>query len=274
MKLILLIIVVLSSIIQYAPQVVAQTEKTPTTSPQTQPRKKPRSSKKNTSRPVFVPPKPPRNLSPVSGRRRGMGSRDNCPNVSIPLTALAPFQNKQESKQAGKSNTGIVGGLTTLEKPKFLFYVPYTTDNLADSSAEFSLLDSKGNDVHRTQTALPAKPGVISISLPNTVSLQPDQIYRWYFKVRCSNKKASLPIYVEGYIQRNNLDFRITEQLKTATNPQQKIAIYAKEGIWFDALNMLAELRQSSENATTQRDWQSLLQSVDLGNVSTAPFVD
>ncbi len=194
-----------------------------------------------------------------------MGSRDNCPAVSIPLTALTP-----QTQQQNKSNTSIVGGLTSLERPNFFFYVPY--NQKTDSSAEFSLLDSKRMDVHRQKTALPTQPGIVKISLPNTVALQPGQNYRWYFKVRCS-KKASIPIYVTGYIQRNNLNYRIQEQLKTA-NPQQQVAIYAQNGIWFDALNTLAQLRKSSQNRSIEQDWQSLLQSVNLDDIATAHEVN
>lgn len=268
MKVTLTILLIVSSIIQYAPpQAIAQNRKPATTKkPVPQPSRKPRSRKKP-SRPVFVPPKPPKGLTSIPGRKTGMGSRDNCPAVSKPLTALAP-----QTPQQNKSNTGIVGGLTTLERPYFLFYVPYT-QNLTGSSAEFSLLDSKGMDVHRQKTALPAQPGIVRIPLPNTVALQPGQDYRWYFKIRCSNKKASIPIYVAGYIQRNKLDYRIQEQLKAA-NPQQKATIYAQKGIWFDALSTLAQLRKSSQNPSVEQDWQILLQSVDLENISTEPLMN
>ncbi len=195
-----------------------------------------------------------------------MGSRDNCPAVSIRLTALAP-----QTQQQNKSNTSVVGGLTSLERPNFLFYVPYTQKT--GSSAEFSLLDSKRMDVHRQKITLPTQPGIVKISFPNTVALKTGQNYRWYFKVRCSNRKPSIPIYVTGYIQRNNFDYRIREQLKTA-NPQQQVAIYAQNGIWFDALNTLAQLRKSSQNPSVEQDWQSLLQSVNLDGIATAHEVN
>ena len=264
MKLILMIFLTLSSITQYAPPVIAQTKKPATT-------KKPPSTKK----PGSVPKKPPRGLTPVPGRRRGMSRRDNCPAVKIPLTAIAPFQEQQKvRKQTNKSTIGVVGGRTTLERPLFLFYLPYTQD-LAGSSAEFSLQDSQGTDVFRQKTALPAKSGVVSVSLPNTVkSLEVGQNYRWYFKVRCSSQTGRPPIYVNGYIQRINLDPRIIQELNTAADNQQKSKIYAKEGIWFDALNMLAQLRQSSQNTSVEKDWQTLLESVELNNIATAPLVN
>ncbi len=267
-KLILMISIILSSTIQYAPQVIAQTKKPTTTK---QPVKTP---KKPPSPPVFVPPKPPSGLTPTSGRRRGMGSRNNCPAVATPLTALAPFEGQHASKHTNKSGIGAIGGLTTLERPSFWFYIPYTTQNLTNSSAEFSLQDSNGVDIHRIKTALPTNPGIISISLPNTVSLETGKNYRWYFKVRCSRQTTSLPVYVEGYIYRINLDPGVTEQLNAASDRQQKSTIYAQFGIWFDALNMLAQTRQSSQDASVMEDWQSLLRSVNLDNISTAPLVD
>lgn len=273
MKLILTIFLTLSSIIQYAPQAIAQTKK-PATTNKPASTKKPQPSRKP-SRPVFVPRKAPRTITPVPGRRAGMGSRNNCPAVATSLTALAPFQEQQQvNKQTNKPNFGIVGGLTTKKQPKFWFYVPYTK-NLVNSTAEFSLLDSEGEDVYRKENiALPTKPGVIGISLPPSKSLEINQTYRWYFKLRCNAQKTSLPVYVEGDIQRINLDSRIIQELNTAADNQQKSKIYAKEGIWFDALNMLAQLRQSSQNTSVEQDWQSLLESVELNNIANAPLVN
>lgn len=273
MKLIL-IILTLSGIIQYSPQAIAQTKK-PTTDKQpvqSSPPKKP--PRKKPTRPVFVPPKAPSGLTPVSGRRAGMGSRNNCPAVPTALTALVPLAEELPVNKTGKSSIGVVGGLTTSERPTFWFYVPYISS--ANLSAEFSLQDSTGMDVHREKAiALPQKPGVISVPLPNTVKpLEVGQNYRWYFKVRCQQQTASLPVYVEGDIQRINLDSNVTEQLKAATDEQQKIAIYARSGIWFDALNMLAKLRQTSGDASVVEDWQSLLQSIKLDNIATAPLVN
>ncbi|MEA5598407.1 DUF928 domain-containing protein [Rivularia sp. UHCC 0363] len=273
MKLILIIFLTLSSITQYSSAVIAQTKKPSSprsTSPKKPPRKQPTSRK-----PVFVPPKTPSRLTPVSGRRTGMGSRDNCPAVSTPLTALVPFREELPvSKQNKKSSIGVVEGLTTAERPTLWFYVPYT-QNLANLSAEFSLQDSNEMDIYRSAIALPQQPGVISVSLPNTVKpLEVGQTYRWYFKVSCQQQTGSLPVYVEGDIQRINLDSAVTEQLIAAVDPREKIAIYAKAGIWFDALNILAQLRQTSGYTSVREDWQSLLKSVQLDNIATAPLVN
>ncbi len=254
------IVFILSSIIYYPTKIVAQTQQPATSQKPVQPNQSDTSSQKSTSRPVFVLPKTPPGLSSISGRRAGMGSRGNCPAVVSPLTALVPSQ--------------VVGGLTTSERPTFWFYIPYTQE-LANSDLQFSLQDLSGNDVYRNALTLPAKPSVMGITLPPTVTpLQVGQTYRWYLKVRCNQQQAeSVPIYVEGNIQRVNLDSSVMQQLETANN-QQKIAIYDQKGIWFDSLNVLAQQRLvDPSNASLAADWQSLLHSVQLDNVAAAPLV-
>ncbi|MBP5977471.1 DUF928 domain-containing protein [Brasilonema sp. CT11] len=273
-KWMLTIALILSSLTYYPAKVTAQTQQPTTTKQPVQPTKGGTSPQQGTSRPVFVFPKTPARLSPVSGRRAGMGSRDNCPAVPTALTALVPLRKEQKvSKLTDKSISGIVAGLTASERPTLWFYVPYTQDLTA--SAEFILQDSAGNDIYRNAIALPPKPGVIGVSLPSNTSLQVGKTYRWYLKVRCNQQQtASVPIYVEGDIQRVNLDSRVMQQLEAAVDPRQKIAIYAANGIWFDSLTMLAQERQKNPNdASVTEDWQSLLRSVNLDNVATAPLV-
>ncbi|MGF1938820.1 MAG: DUF928 domain-containing protein [Nostoc sp. ChiQUE02] len=274
MKWMLTIALILSSVTYYPGKVTAQTRQAATTKQPVQPTKGRTSPQGRTSRPVFVLPKTPARLSPISGRRTGMGSRDNCPAVTTALTALVPLREEQKvSKQTDKPISAIVGGLTTSVRPTFWFYVPYTQDLTA--SAEFSLQDSAQNDIYRNAIALPPKPGVIGVSLPSNASLQVGKTYRWYLKVRCNQQQtASVPIYVEGDIQRVNLDSRMIQQLGTAVAPQQKVAIYAQEGIWFDSLTMLAQMRQKNPyDVSVAKDWQSLLRFVNLDNVATAPLV-
>ena len=199
---------------------------------------------------------------------------DNCPAVPTALTALVPLREQQMvSKQTDKSISGIVEGLTTSERPTFWFYVPYTNDLKA--SAEFILQDSAGNDIYKNAIALPPKPGLIDVSLPSNTSLEIGKTYRWYLKVRCNQQQtASVPIYVEGDIQRVNLDSRVMQQLEAAVDPGQKATIYGANSIWFDSLTILAQERQKNPNdASVAEDWQSLLRSVNLDNVATTPLV-
>lgn len=268
-KLILAIALVFSTTLQYPSQVTAQTKPSTTTKPVT---KLPVPTQAN-PQPVFMMPKPPDGLSPVSGRRSGMGSRNDCPAVETPLTALVPFQERVANNKANTSISADVWGLTTSERPTFWFYVPYS-----NMSAEFVLQDSEENEIYKQQNiALTAKSGVIGISLPSTVaSLQVGKTYRWFLKVRCDQQqKTSVPIYVEGDIQRVKLNPGLEQQLQSTSNPRQKIAIYAANGIWFDALTNLGKLRLANPNdASLVADWQSLLRSGGLDNIVDFPLVN
>lgn len=256
MKWIFLTALILSCTIQYPMLCFAQTQKPTLTKP------------KPTSRPVFMPPKLPPNVGTVSGRRTGMGSRDNCSATSTELTALVPSQSAPTTKQTSTSQKEVVGGLTTSSRPTFWFYVPYTSSVAESSSnAQFTLQDNEGNEVYKSQVALPLNPSVINVTLPSNVALQVDKPYRWFFKIRCAQQQsASVPIYVEGDIKRVNLNKSIISELETAT-PVQKAAIYATHGIWFDSIKILAQLRSSNE-----AEWQSLLQSIGLNHISNIPF--
>ncbi|MGF2036845.1 MAG: DUF928 domain-containing protein [Nostoc sp. CmiVER01] len=274
MKWMLTIALILSSVTYYPTKVTGQTKQPATTKQPVPPSKGRTLPQQPISRPVFILPKAPTSLSPISGRRAGMGSRDNCPAVPTPLTALVPFQEEQKvGEQRNKSIIGIVEGLTTSERPTFWFYIPYTKD-LSNSNAEFSVQDSAENDVYRNAIALPSKPSVIGISFPSTASLEVDKTYRWYLKVYCNKEAASIPVYVEGDIKRVNLDSRVIQQIEAANEPRQKIIIYAEKGIWFDALNMLAQIRISNyRDASVEEDWQSLLRSINLDNIATMPLI-
>lgn len=276
-NLMLVIALSLSSTIQYSPQVTAQAQKPSTSKKPAQPTKKPNPPQRVSRRPVFVWSKTPSGLSYISGRGTGMGSRENCPKVTTPLTALVPFKERDlATRRKDNSAPMDVWGLTTLERPTFWFYVPYTKD-VANLNAEFVLQDAEENDIYRQAIALPLKPGVISMSLPSAIApLQVNKTYRWYFKVHCNQQQtASSPVQVEGDIQRVSLNPNVAKQLAAATEPREKIIIYAASGIWYDSLNILAQLRKANPNdVSLATDWQSLLQSIKLQQLATAPLLD
>jgi hypothetical protein len=213
-----------------------------------------------------------------------MGSRENCPQVKIPLTALVPFRERSsKTKQKDTSASMDVWGLTTAERPSFWFYMPYTKD-FTNLSAEFVLQDGDENDVYRqtisavnSLTTLPSKPGIIGVSLPaNVPPLQVGKTYRWYFKVHCGQQQTGNSlVQVEGDIQRVILPPDVKKQLEAATEQQKKVAIYAASGIWFDALTILAKSRLANpKDASLVTDWQSLLQSVNLQELATIPVIN
>ncbi|MGL5807255.1 MAG: DUF928 domain-containing protein [Xenococcaceae cyanobacterium] len=179
------------------------------------------------------------------GQRTAGGSRNNCLNPNFSLTALLP------SSHLGK---------TVAERPTFWFYIPLVSRS--NLSGEFVLQDEKRNDIYRIPFQLdrPAVKvaGLIPFSPPETTApLQSDRPYRWYFKLYCTSNKSSSPIFVQGWVQRVALEAQVKLQLANTTRPD---LVYAEHGIWYDALNYLAQMRLNNPNSTKlQDDWRRLL---------------
>lgn len=201
----------------------------------------------------FVSPPVPDSSSP-QGRARGGASRsDSCKVAGLPLTALVPTNNK------------FVWGLTFKEHPTFFFYVPYSLN--ADSPAEFVLQDQEKNIIYQTYVNLAqTPPGIVNITMPDTSApLEINKMYRWYFLVYCN---LDNPVYVEGWIKKivPNSDLRV--RLENST-PQQQSYLLADNGIWYDALSTLANLRLTNpKDISLSQDWKSLLESVGLESIS------
>ncbi len=217
------------------------------------------------------PPLPPSG-TPI-GRRRGAAGRGNC-TVNLPLTALVPAI----EKPVGGGKATYVWGKTIATHPTFWFYVPDSNTSLRE--VEFVLQDERDNDVWRSPVSLPQKPGVISVSLPSTLTpLNINQNYHWFLKTKiAASCDRQQPVIakdgVEGWVQRVSLTPTLASQLKTAPTEKQ-IRLYAQDGLWYDALTSLAELRRMNpQDGTLKADWQQLLQSVGLGEIASMSLVE
>ncbi|MEH2182651.1 DUF928 domain-containing protein [Nostoc sp.] len=211
------------------------------------------------------PPIPPG--SPPGGRVRGGAKRGEpaCPTSKIDLTALVPFTQE--------ANSVInVWGQTTVEHPSWFFYVPYTKDS--PYIVEFVLQDPDANKVYKKAIALPDKPGIVRVSLPSTApGLAVGQQYRWFFTINCDKQQNAPPTFVEGVIKRVNLSQATVKQLETA-EPLKRYAIYAQNGIWYEALTTLAELRQKNpQDPALKAEWRNLLGSIRLDDVAEEPIL-
>jgi hypothetical protein len=79
-------------------------------------------------------------------------------------------------------------------------------------------------------------------------------------------------MYVEGAIKRVEADPTLAQRLQRAT-PQERVAIYAKAQLWYEALGTLAELRRDRPNDSVLADaWSQLLDSVELNKISSEPL--
>lgn len=191
----------------------------------------------------------------LPGRREGGGTRGACLNSKGTLTAVMPINN---------------AGLTTTSHPTFSWYVPETQPTLA----EFVLLDRNDQEIYQSTFQVSGKAGIISLTLPKTttmMALQPDQQYRWKFAIACDSNDASNDMLTEGWVERIKPSTELQAKL-SGKSPSEQAALYAAEGIWYDAAAILADLRRTQPTAESQTRWQSLLGSVDLTNLATEPL--
>jgi hypothetical protein len=161
-------------------------------------------------------------------------------------------------------------GTTTSDYPTLAWYVPTTQA----TTATFVLLDEQQHEIYSTEMNLLGQPGILRVVLPSSIPpLKTGMNYRWKFVLTCDSDEPSNNLLTEGWLQRVVLDETVQQQLQSASL-RERAAIYAREGVWYDALSTLMMLRQSQpNNAALTKDWQSLLESVDLGSIATATLL-
>jgi hypothetical protein len=206
----------------------------------------------------YDPPTPdPPNQGEPGGRGQGGGQR-GCDVVAlVPLTQA--------------TNQASAWGLTTSDRPTFWFHLQRPKSVVSDINVELSLQqqDQPGTNAQTDLTLPKVQPGVISFTTP--MPLEVNQSYQWSLKVYCNQDEQF--VQARGSIRRVNLSSAAQQQLKTTKNPVEKAVIYARNGIWFDALTTLANQVQTAQDRNAIAAWRDLLNQVNLGTSASAPIV-
>jgi len=210
--------------------------------------------------PRFIPP--PEDIEDIfkdgspTGKPPVRGNCENFPQVSV--TALVP-ENK-----IGRTVSGY---------PTFFFYLPQPNAELA----EFILEDENRNLIYEQALTIKNSSGVISVSIPANTNVRPLEVgkkYTWVFSLICDPEDRSADQVERGVVRRVEVSAEILRQLENA-DPRRKTVIYAENGIWQDALGTLAAARRANPNdAGFKSDWESLLESVKLGEIAKEPIVE
>jgi Domain of Unknown Function (DUF928) len=196
------------------------------------------------------------------GNRGGAAGRGYCTVVDKPpLTALIP-------------GTNI--GLTIAERPTFWFYVPYQSNPRIP--VEFSLIDDRENTVYQAAFQLADTPGIVGINLPqNTPGLEVGKTYRWELKIVCDPANPREFESVDGAVERVRLEESLKQKIE-GVNGRDRILLYAENGLWYDTLTNLIELRrQNPQDAQLAKDWEYLLRQspdISLDKIVTEPIVN
>jgi hypothetical protein len=163
-------------------------------------------------------------------------------------------------------------GLTLEESPTFFAYVsPSSTQVVFTLQAP----DEKGTEVYKT-TFKVDKPGIVEVSIPaigdRQKSLEIGQRYRWSFSVVCDDDPSG-NYFVEGIVQRIEPQETLKNDLANP-DPMAKAIAYAKNGIWYETLATLAQMRRlAPDDSRLRAEWTQLLESQGLTSVATQPLV-
>jgi hypothetical protein len=164
-------------------------------------------------------------------------------------------------------------GRTVSDYPTFFFYLPQPNAELA----EFILEDENGNLIYGQALTIKNLSGVIGVSIPANTNVPPLEVgkkYTWVFSLVCDPEDRSADKVERGTVRRVELSADILGELENA-EPRRKTFIYAENGIWQDALGNLAAARRANPNDPVfQTDWESLLDSVTLGEIAKEPIVE
>ncbi len=211
---------------------------------------------------VFVKPRPgqgaPRGTKPA-------GSRSCLIAETLPFTPLLPVTKYVD-------NTQLVWSLTTQERPRFWFYVPFSASTTKE--AKFSLRNQLGEVIYETPVKLNKTPGVISISLPDTK--EPLEINKWYqsylfISTSCPNSYKIEKKEASGWVKRQDITSEQKNLLDKTNSSLEKATFYAKNGFWNDAITILGEQRR---NGLQNDEWKELLKLEGFYNIATEPILE
>lgn len=206
----------------------------------------------------YEPPPPPPTSGEPTGRAQGGAGRGCEPIALMPATL-------------GK-NGNYLWGQTVSSRPQFWFALP---KNLTKKDAvEFVLKDNLDKEIYKTTLKSEIPQGIVSFSIPKQIpALQTNKIYRWSFSLSCDFETVEdKPGNVQGIIQRVPISTKLKNQLAGAKTPVEQATVYAKNGIWFDTLTILAVNMRGQKPKDVLSAWTKLLQQVNLEQVTPLPI--
>jgi len=195
----------------------------------------------------------------VPGRREGGGTRGLECSATNALTALIPQSTM---------------GQTISAKPTFFYYLPVALDK----TVQFELADERDKTLYKKSFRMvTSRAGIVSVSLGsdgNSPALEVGKNYQWYFTIKCNPNNYREDVLVSGWINRTALAPSVKTELDRSPDSRAKLSIFAQQGLWYEYLATLAQLRmESPSDASLALKWSEVLSSVELGKIAQEPLV-
>jgi hypothetical protein len=249
---------------QPAPKTSPPKTKTTPTAVQPTTRTAPPSSRSDLSKKTLVDRRPSllANLptAKLSGNRLGAAKRGSCAAPGQKLVALLPDTNL---------------GQTVADQPTFFWLMPELKPEWQNrklhSRFRLTRVDAQDIDIDPPvyETEFDSSPvGINSLTIPQEIPV--GQNLRWTLVIVCDPDDPDGNEYVKGWIRRVEPTPQLAAELEQA-NLVDYPAIYAKAGLWFDALRYLSAIRRKVGDESIGDDWAALLKQVNLGDVANKP---
>jgi len=162
-------------------------------------------------------------------------------------------------------------GLTLTESPTFFVYV-----SQPGAQVEFILLNEDESEVVYETTLKIDKAGIVGVSLSEkgkTKNIEVGKRYVWSFALACDPLERSGDYIIKGWMQRIKPQATLDSDLANP-DPRAKLIAYAENGIWYETLATLAQMRRlAPDDARLKAEWTQLLQSQKLESIADQPLV-
>jgi hypothetical protein len=215
-------------------------------------------------------PASPRSVAPVASE----GGAKTAAEAGIP--DLPSYRPPSRSAPAGRIGGGTRGiappqvfaiapdhvGLTTRKQPVLYWYLakPAVTH-----FALFSVSDQGTKTLFEETSAAPVEAGMHKLDLArHGIRLQPNVAYRWVVTIGMDAKPQSSSAGIQWIAASPEFAKRLASAPKT-----RHAALYAEEGIWYDAMASIGELiEQFPDDRALRAQRAALLEQADLGQVA------
>jgi LysM repeat protein len=197
----------------------------------------------------------------LSGNRLGAAKRGSCAAPGQKLVALLPDTNL---------------GQTVADQPTFFWSMPELKPEWQNRKlhSRFRLTEVDAQDIDIDppvyETEFDSGPtGINSLTVPEPIPV--GRNLRWTLIIVCDPDDPDGNEYVKGWIRRVEPSPELSAELEKA-NLVDYPAIYAKAGLWFDALRYLSAIRRKVGDQSIDDDWAALLNQVNLGDLAKKPI--
>lgn len=139
--------------------------------------------------------------------------------------------------------------------PKFRGSVTFRLDKDKDTAS------ATQDKVYEKKFEINNDEGIIAFKLPDDAPiLEVGQIYIWRMKFSSLDLNLNQFANIEGSVRRILPSKQLTEELSKSSKVIDRAASFAKEGIWFDMLQVLAEAQTTvPSNAEIRKAWVEIL---------------